>query len=64
MIEIIRAVRSIIPATELTFLSLHTYLYSKIQPCLRLRSTPVLSSNKKISTEQSETTTQEDPFHE
>ncbi len=29
MIEIIRAVRSIIPATELTFLSLHMYLYSK-----------------------------------
>ncbi len=29
MIEIIRAGRSIIPAMELTFLSLHMYLYSK-----------------------------------
>ncbi len=29
MIEIIRAVRSIIPAEELTLLSLHMYLYSK-----------------------------------
>ncbi len=30
MIKIIRAVRSIIPAAELTFLSLHMYLYSKV----------------------------------
>ncbi len=30
--EIIRAARSIIPATELTFLSLHMYLYSKALP--------------------------------
>ncbi len=30
MIEIIQAVRSIMPATELTFLSLHMYLYSKV----------------------------------
>ncbi len=30
VIEIIRAARSIIPATELTFLSLHMHLYSKI----------------------------------
>ncbi len=29
MIEIIQAARSIIPAMELTFLSLHIYLYSK-----------------------------------
>ncbi len=29
MIEIIRAARSIIPVMELTFLSLHMYLYSK-----------------------------------
>ncbi len=29
MIEIIQTVHSIIPATELTFLSLHMYLYSK-----------------------------------
>ncbi len=30
MIEIIRGMHSIIPAMELTFLSLHMYLYSKI----------------------------------
>ncbi len=30
MIEIIRAVRTIIPAPELTFLSLHMYLYLKV----------------------------------
>ncbi len=34
MIEIIRVARSIIPAIELTFLSLHMYLYSKAGTCL------------------------------
>ncbi len=34
MIEIIRAVRFIIPAMEVTFLSLHMYLYSKGSPKL------------------------------
>ncbi len=34
IIEIIRAVHSIIPAAELTFLFLHTYLYSKVSICL------------------------------
>ncbi len=29
MMEIIQAARSIIPVAELTFLSLHKYLYSK-----------------------------------
>ncbi len=35
IIEIIRAACSIIPATELTLLSLHMYLYSKVSRQLR-----------------------------
>ncbi len=44
MIEIIRAARSIIPAIELTFLSLHMHLYPKTLYGLRGRQTLFFSN--------------------
>ncbi len=43
MIEIIRAAYFIVPTAELTFLSLHMYLYSKTQTNITFSSeTPVV----------------------